>query len=751
MTRKRLRARNRGSALLVTLMVMVGLSLLGLGFVTISETESAISVNERNYAQTLQVAEAGVKVVAEWFNAPDWALDNGLLPQNTSANETAFKREREVGSYVGKYRPSAAGGILFDYPLRGDEEDKLFGIDAENADFVIDNSTTEGATFLTQFNGYLLADTTTGGLITEIRIYAPPVVNGTTATHNGYDFWQTGTRYGVATIAVTAENKFAGKTVAKRTVRAVVAEFPFPGPDGPLQSNAGIALGGAFRVHWGKVISLNDLYNKRNHIALPWLDAWTPIQYEYGYADSYYDSSDPTSYPLYLDELIGKSFEDPWFEVRARDELTSSGVPITDVQPWDYSSVDDDETAAGVAGYSGQFQDQDEDDQPNNKKEVIFIRPVYKVWKQIALTGATQQGIYYLRYNSGTGEWYDVRGKSKSFADWVNVKDQGNEGFFFFDTLTAADPQNPDGTTDTSILTPDINLSASDGNPFLMRGFIYMNAEEFGTQGIGNELSYYNSPGEPFRDIGVHVVAGGKLQCADPADSSVKIDCSSDPTADPWFENYTNYRWDYQDLDADGQFDYFVDAKTWSPPGTDSGAVASACQYSIVPYFDGCTPGADCSEPHEPYLNLVFGSTTAKAIASGTNPQKWKVCWENPSSQSRMAKDTTDGTSTGTLISCNSSSSTEDCTSNAYDELGPMLALGGNVNDNPVLDGVLYNEGNYDSQGAAIYYGSILIWGTVDGTGNPDVWYDYKLSSGDWQERFENLPRTIMTSLETDQ
>ena len=80
-----------------------------------------------------------------------------------------------------------------------------------------------------------------------------------------------------------------------------------------------------------------------------------------------------------------------------------------------------------------------------------------------------------------------------------------------------------------------------------------------------------------------------------------------------------------------------------------------------------------------------------------------------------------------------------------------MLALGANSNSNPVLDGVLYNEGNYNSQGNAIYYGSVLIWGTVDGTGNPDVFYDYKLSTGDWQDRFENLPRTIVTSLETDQ
>lgn len=42
---------DRGSTLLVSLMIMIGLSLLGLAFVAISETENAISVNQRNKAQ----------------------------------------------------------------------------------------------------------------------------------------------------------------------------------------------------------------------------------------------------------------------------------------------------------------------------------------------------------------------------------------------------------------------------------------------------------------------------------------------------------------------------------------------------------------------------------------------------------------------------------------------------------------------------------------------------------------------------
>ena len=73
----------RGSALLVSLMVIVGLSLLGLGFVAISETESAIAKNQQNALQTQAIAESGARVVAEWFQDPTWAETNAGMPQNS--------------------------------------------------------------------------------------------------------------------------------------------------------------------------------------------------------------------------------------------------------------------------------------------------------------------------------------------------------------------------------------------------------------------------------------------------------------------------------------------------------------------------------------------------------------------------------------------------------------------------------------------------------------------------------------------
>src|SRR3954447_16950020 len=74
--------RQRGSALLASLMVIVGLSLLGLAFVAISETESAISINERNHSQTVAMAEAAARVCVQWFQNPDQMLALNLQPDN---------------------------------------------------------------------------------------------------------------------------------------------------------------------------------------------------------------------------------------------------------------------------------------------------------------------------------------------------------------------------------------------------------------------------------------------------------------------------------------------------------------------------------------------------------------------------------------------------------------------------------------------------------------------------------------------
>lgn len=245
--RKRRRGQDRGSALLVSLMVMVGLSLLGLSFVAISETENAISVNERNKTQTAAVAEAAAKTIVQWFQDPEKMEERGLLPEN----KPAFKTNRQVSAYSGVYRPS---GRLFDLPYGPEEDDMFFGDEAHADIVIVDNpndASTPASQFIKAFNDSLFYNTD-GGRVTAIRIYAPPNVGGSLV--NG--FWVAGQRYGVATIAVTAEKKNTlGAVVAQSICRLVLAPFPLPGPSGAIQALGSVDTNGAYEVHWGAIES----------------------------------------------------------------------------------------------------------------------------------------------------------------------------------------------------------------------------------------------------------------------------------------------------------------------------------------------------------------------------------------------------------------------------------------------------------------------------------------------------------------
>src|SRR5579859_1118869 len=299
---RRKRGRDRGSALLVSLMVIVGLSLLGLGFVAISETESAIAKNEQNALQTQSIAEAGAMLVVEWFQNPTWGISSAAMPSNDPAVNNkinAIKTTRVSGSYSGVYKPTAST-MLFDKPYRppaGSQADRFWGTE-DKADLII-NRTTDPTT-IDNFNNILLGpnpEDKFSGEITEIRVYAPPTTGATVV--NGFlvgDFQ----RYGVATIKVTAtefRNPNLSDTatppkmdpsniVAQHAVRLVIGEIPLPIPAGPIQSNTSMAFNGDFIVHWGSEMSAGNpgtLKNKRDAQTIPWANAFEHSHFEHGY------------------------------------------------------------------------------------------------------------------------------------------------------------------------------------------------------------------------------------------------------------------------------------------------------------------------------------------------------------------------------------------------------------------------------------------------------------------------------------
>jgi hypothetical protein len=862
------RRRDRGSALLVSLMVIVGLSLLGLGFVAISETETAIAKNEQNALQTQAIAEAGAKVVVEWFQDPGWSETNAALPTNstcatfgtapcsTSGTPGQYmKTVRLLTGYTGVYK-SEASTKLCDKPYRPQNYDRLFGTEA-TADIII-NATTN-STALANFNNVLLGTDRTGGEVSEIRIYAPPIVGGTL---NGNGFWESnGQRYGVATIKVTAQqyaDSAKARIRASHAVRVVVGEVPIPIPGGPIQSNTAISFGGDFVVHWGNETSTGTLDNKRNPSSLPWANAYERPHFERGFepgtklsrveitnggagyvaaptvsfagaggagaaATATVTSGRVTAITLtnrganyintpgaggvsglwgpqvtisappaggtqataiafigaeawpitgsqfndadFFNEIIGKSYEDPWFGSRAvGDNLADGSGPAspTNAQCYPYAYTNNEATPSNAPYF---FQWQSANLYPW-QKVVTFPSILYNFWKKITSQARGYKGLYYFK-NDGANLYLKFgTGTAKEMVKWANALGTANlgPGVYFFDSLTNVDPQSLTGAAKTAVLAGSEVWNSSDygssgGPSFLMQGFYYLNTTSFGTKGMGSKATTVkaNFPGEPFRDIGY------PYWCTAAGTPAVGVTCTA---ANVWSQCPVGTSqmcylgagdgiFSYQDLNSNGRFDvvtmsapawnsydpaatphaagttYIV--KTWKSSAQAIADYGNACTIPAATY-DGTSPGAnDCTEPSEPYLNIVYPATSTANCTVG---------WEAPGSQTYRAK-VVDSTGTPATCAASPTPSPSDCTSNAFDLDGAVVDI------DVILDGVLYNEGDYDSQGNAAYYGSLLINGSVSGTGTPDIWFDEKLLKGSWAP--PGMPRVMIFSMQTDE
>lgn len=833
----------RGSALLVTLMVIVGLSMLGLGFVAMSETESAISVNQRNYSQAQVISEAGARIVVDWFNQPERMDGLGLMP--APADRAALMQTRwldvdndgaETDEGIWK---DGAEFFCCDKPYRPSVGDRLYGT-FWSPDVVIDESTTEGEAFLASLNDALFPHYESGGVtlpgsysgeISEIRIYAPPIIGNSTDTPNdangtmpaGQGFYDPkpaggneGVRYGLATVAVTAQVRrlprqalsVAGNRVlSERTTRVVVSEWPFPGPQGPIQSNANIQTGGSVVVHWGKMTSQEDMFVKREFQGIPHLDPHQRIPWWYGgnntsrewsaglviqagdvvrptnavtAADhNYYavnagttagpepvwpatgsvvdaggitwtrrnpaqfkmqNAAGASDWPVrqWGFDLLGRSFEDPWVEARARGAITNA--PNTNPEPydWDYTTVQS-SILDPTPKKSHWFQNQDHSCvAPCSYKEVVFPKIDYIFWKELAIAGQGTEGVHYFRWVAG--DTFSKNGVTNTFKAWTNTFTGAEPGFYFFDTMNQ---QNPQVTGGEAFLTPAIQISGAGGNTWTASGFIYLNTEEYGTTGISGVDGYFNFPGELYYDGGFFRVD----ETASPMVSTNATDAS----------DVGNRKWNYQDVNGNGVFDLYLAQRTITR--LDGTPVANV--WMPVYWYEGCTvadnahtgtvTAGGCSEPHEPYYNLQY---PADACCAGLLPNPITVGWFNPTGT--VTKRPKDLLPDDSLPDCTTNTTRDNlgnafryCTSNYYDRDGELDWWAG-AQDAPVLNGVMYIEGIMSSQGNARYFGSLLINGNVDNTGTNEVWFDERLIKDEWPPSDWPFPRVFVSAVRTD-
>jgi len=506
-----------GAAMVLALLVTVILTLLGLAFLMAGETESKISVNQRDFNQATYVAEGGVRMIKHWFDAPSGTRAY-LVPTTAQMDRTLRWVDPEGdGTYTAYASAAPPWNVLyregtddpFEKPYRGSPA-KLFLGPEDHPDIrVAEDASTEQRAFLDTLNETLYPDFPSHGQrvrIRQIDVYAPPVA----------DVSGQRVRLGIATVKVTVGiHRYAGTAsesrVAERIVKAVLNEAPYAtGPMGPLQSCVSVHANGNFSAHWGPVTSSGDmtLHNNLNEkmdsgvprsewarIIAPDLDGDGIL--EPGSDGTAADDDRDGDGSLDFDQWIASAaMEDPWLQFWSEGNIDTNGGPL--------SPDCSDENCQPIPWYSpsvlppppGTLAAADVDHSNMFKNVTMSLCPQfpYALWKQVALSGGAN--VHYYASDGAGSTTYKLFGSGPS----VTMRDavDGKTGFFFFDTATNSEPVDVlgDGTYDN--LAPPVALHGGD---LTTGGFIYLNAD-LRTTGTGNPAYPRTlvAPAEPYLD-----------------------------------------------------------------------------------------------------------------------------------------------------------------------------------------------------------------------------------------------------------
>jgi hypothetical protein len=510
------RTGERGSAMLITMMVMVILTLMGLSYLLMADTENLIAQNQRDSDQLLFVAESGARMVKAIFDSPPYGPPsdpNNVLRRFLNTydlrNSAFYDRTQrvfdhdndpntpDVAADGSSGRPHFRQGLtvdpnattylsFFDKPYRGTTVHAYMGSEA-GPDMIIQSNSLDpndsgSLDLLDQLNAALFSDQPSTGRIQRIDIYAPPVimVNGTP------------TRYGIATVKVTAV-KFrnlqkigsipvttpTSRQVAERVVKMVVNETPYPGPGGPLQSCSGLSTNGAFQVHWGTTSAVVDATLSTSEAQLK---ARAPQSIPWATQASLISGATLDNYLAARVAAGGGAINiaDPWFKIITgggfNPPLDPNTSPGNLTQPFPYNSASP-----------------TSDDNSNLFQYSVSTCPSfdYDLWKQVAQSGF-DDSHYFVWAGAGDSFRENGVGVARTFAQWTKgVKG----GVYFFDTKDGLAP-DPNGSN----LTPEVALQAADD--WFGAGFIYLNSVNLRQTGIiGDAINrVVIPPGEPYVD-----------------------------------------------------------------------------------------------------------------------------------------------------------------------------------------------------------------------------------------------------------
>jgi hypothetical protein len=491
----------RGSALIIALLVTFILSLLGVSFLVMARTEGSIAQNERLGLQTLYLAEAGAHVVRGWFDRPGTAF---AFPSAGVVDRSLRQFLDEADPYVnpplagmplykeGIDLDAAGGDDLFDRPYRGDPAHALMGLEA-GPDLRIDDRGPEGLAFLEMLSSALLGEEAVAptriARISRIDVFAPPYVRAGSA-------W---TRLGIGTVAVTArlyratldgaEVLVGGEpdVLAQRTVVQVLNEIPYGTPvHGPLHAGGDLELVGSPAVRWGTIAVRGDVtgYDRTS----PNLPPSLPRGLHSGaHVDVLWSSA-----PACVDHLMqvvapGASVTDPWLRLMAHGTIST-------FPPDDESYCHD---AAGYPPNGDCYPGSGPGPATNhcNKRQGRLVSDPeydYEFWKNVATSGG--RNVYFL-VPDGAGEFLENGiGDALSFSEITN----GRVGLFFFDTTDGLAPHDDDLDGAIDNLSPAIDVSGA----WQSAGFVFLNTERLT---LGNLTApagpvAVHAPGEPYHD-----------------------------------------------------------------------------------------------------------------------------------------------------------------------------------------------------------------------------------------------------------
>jgi hypothetical protein len=796
--------RQEGSALLVSLMVMVGLSLLGLGFVAISETESIIAVNERNFVQAQVAAEAGARSVIEMFQDAPWALTRGLLPPNN----VAVKTKRDLGGGTLDYYKDRAGLLLFDAPFRVNNRDRFYG-DEEHADVMINSTKGNVATtYLTTLNTALFPDNSIR--ITDIRVYAPPMP-GAKVSAAGFYTENNTTRFGVATVRVTAEKLVGSRVAATRTVKVVIAETPFPIVDGAIETSGSLVGQGNFHVYWGKVLSEKEMQLARPAVGMPWFDAKEQMNFEYGYDSTNewkkstgYAAGDVVNAPnstivtdprlakfAYVAQGVGTSSAttEPTWGLAVGATFTDNGITWQtvaarqfriDPSDW-YSQYNWLYSLLGVAIEDPWLhaRSRGEVSLGNSKNTPCnSANPHPCDFDQVTWDPATRYSNVFQKQTvtdtSPKPESIEVFFPTMDFEFWKAIAQGSNnepgQGIYYFSYAGSNNFVGPGGATKSVLdwmnakkngLGPGFYFfdSANGKNPQFGKGgtltdTIKLNA---GAGGPYQMQGYIYLNAKAFGTTGagnlvaddIYAMPGEPFRDTgyreiDPLTKKFKITPTGNSLPDGDFVVYGrgNGVWDSQDVNDNGVFDVHVALNKSALTQPDGTVMAAGTLWLPVAWTEGCTPPDEVKGLAGDCSEPHEPYLNFTYPAVGDPKGSLLVQWADPTNVAVRRPKVKQGENVP--ITCKTTSPGRDCTSNAYDDGGALVRLA------PLLWGAMYNEGGYDGSGNATYYGALLMRGNFDSTGTPDVFFNECLAKGCLENQLK-LQRVMVTSFETDQ